>query len=101
MDPKAHELQPFKKRDRDELLAIIEAMAETFRMAAAEHKQDAVEQIRGVQRGNVADMNEAIHRSVQAIALMKLASQLQEIVGIAEGRRSAARWLHGTERRVD
>lgn len=86
-------MPPFKRRDRDELLLIIAKMADEFALAAEAHKQDAVLQIQGLEQGDLADMNEAIHRSVQAIAFTKLALQLREVIGIAEGRRSAARWI--------
>lgn len=86
-------MRPFDKRTREELLQIIEAMAEEFTVAAEEHKHDAVTQIQGIERGDVADINEAIHRSVHAIALLRLSQQLREIIGIAEGRRNAARWI--------
>jgi len=68
-------------------------MAKQLTTAAEMYKQDAVAQIQGLERGDVADIDEAIHRSVNAIALMKTAQQLEEAIGIAEGRRSATRWL--------
>jgi hypothetical protein len=68
-------------------------MENEFSRAAEDYRLDAVAQIEGVERGTVADVNEAIHRAVNAIAFIKLTKQLQEIIGIAEGRRSAEKWL--------
>jgi len=86
-------MPPFAQRSRQELLEILRSMAKEFSTAAEIHKQDAVNQIQGFERGQVADLNEAIHRSVHAIALLKLSQHIDEIIGIAEGRRSAARWI--------
>ena len=84
---------PFKERSREELLRIISAMAETYHAAAEEYRRDAVEQIRSIECGTVANFNETVHRAINAIAFLKLSSQLDEILGIACGKRSAARWL--------
>ena len=86
-------MTPFRKRSREELLEIIGAMAREFQQAAEACKDDAVSQIQAVERGTLVDLDEAIHRAVNAIAFMRLAQHLDELQGIAEGRRSASRWL--------
>ena len=85
-------VEPFGKRTREELLEIVLVMADEFDQAADEYKRDAITQIEGVEGGTIADMNEAIHRVVHAVAFMRLARQLREVVGIAEGRRNGERW---------
>lgn len=86
-------MAPFRKRSREELLEIVAAMADEFQRAADVYKEDAVTQIDGIERGTIADLDEAIHRAVNAIAFMRLSQQLRELIGIAEGRRNASRWL--------
>ncbi len=90
-------MAPFRRRDRDELLEIISCMAAEFQRAAEASKQDAVTQINAVERGPggspLIDLDEAIHRAVNAISFFRVAQQLDEIVGIAEGRRNASHWL--------
>jgi hypothetical protein len=93
-------MAPFRKRNRDELLEIIGCMAAEFQHAAEASKEDAVSQIHAVERGTLVDLDEAIHRAVNAISFMRLSQQLDEIVGIAEGRRNASRWLRRAEKRL-
>ena len=67
-------------------------MVREYERAATAYKEDAVEQIQHIERGSVTDVGEALHRAVHAIAFMRLVDALQELEGMAEGRRSTSCW---------
>lgn len=74
-------------------MAIVEAMAARTQRLAEAYRQDAVRQIDEMASSTATELDEAIHRAVHAVALMETSERLRELLAIAEGRRSPARWL--------